>query len=892
MNSQLIIGSVLYLALLFAIAYFAEYRGRKKNNTTSNAWVYALSMAVYCTGWTYYGSVGRLATKGIEFLTIYLGPTLMCTLFVPVLLKIIRICKTQHINSLADFISTRYGKNFSLGIIVTICCVLGTVPYIALQLKAIGNSFRIVSETNNMADHTLLIAAVLTVFIILFGTRTVDTSEKHTGLINAIAFESVIKLVAFISVGLFVTYHLFDGFGDLMRQAAARADLRHLFVLSPNTSYTSWVSTILLSMVAVILLPRQFQVSVVENTDERHLKKAIWLFPLYLFIINIFVIPIGLGGILTLGNTTDADTYVLSLPLHFNHPALGLFVYIGGFSAASGMVIVETIALATMVSNHLVLPGLFSLSAFKTKEERSLRRTVLYSRRLSIILMVAMAYFYNKFIAGSFSLVSIGLVSMAAVAQLAPAMIGALYWRRASRKAAVAGIVSGFLIWAYTLVLPSFVNSGLLKADVLSEGPLGISWLKPDALFGLDQFDLITHSLFWSLLVNTTLFVVISVYTKLQATEIYQAEVFIDVLKFENSTDRSSVWKGTAYLPDLTALLENFLGRERTANLLRSYAQRHRISLDQQKADPRIVSFAEKILSGVIGSSSARIMVSSVTKEEEISIDEVLSIVRESQQVLELNKELRKKSAELTRASDMLKQANEQLTTIDQLKDEFLYTVTHELRTPLTSIRALAEILYDNPDMDEEQRQHYLDGVIRETERLTHLITQVLNLERYESGRQSLHVSSVNLGKLLQDAVSGLQPLAAEKGTRIFLRSSDTMLLVRCDGDLISQVVYNLLSNAIKFCPQEGGEVHIATMVSYDEVEVRVKDNGKGIPPELHELVFDKFFQARNQTLRKPEGSGLGLAISRRIVEMHNGRISVESTPGKGACFVFVLPFG
>lgn len=371
--------------------------------------------------------------------------------------------------------------------------------------------------------------------------------------------------------------------------------------------------------------------------------------------------------------------------------------------------------------------------------------------------------------------------------------------------------------------------------------------------------------------------------------ETYQSEIFIDIFK-HSANEQNVIWKGTASLPELKNLLANFLGEERADKAVKGFAIRNKISLEEKKADPRIVAYAERLLSGVIGSASARIMVSSITKEEELSIEEVIRILRESQHIMELNKELRKKSAELTLATEQLTEMNEQLRGMDELKDEFLYTVTHELRTPLTSIRALSEIVHDNPDMSDEQKQHYLSTVVRETERLSHLITQVLNLERYESGRQRLNLNPVELNVLVKEVLEAFDHQLTSRKIELHLNLPDSMLLVRCDRDLVRQVLVNLISNALKFVPDDTGKIDVNVRMDDSEVFIMVADNGKGIERELHELIFDKFFQARNQTIKKPEGSGLGLAISRKIVEMHGGKIWVESEPGKGSRFIFTLP--
>lgn len=898
-NIIAILCALLYLGLLFGVAYYAEYRLKGGRSIINNGYVYALSLTVYCTAWTYYGSVGQASAKGVDFLTVYIGPTIMAALFWPLMRKIIRICKTQRINSIADLISIRYGKNFSLAVVVTILCMVGIIPYIALQLKAISGSIEVLTATieegnglgNIFSDNAFYISAVLAFFIILFGTRSIDASEKHEGLVAAIAFESVVKLFAFLAVGLFVTYGLFNGLEDIFSKAAANENLKKLFQFSKDTSYTNWAGLILLSMLAIVFLPRQFQITVVENVKENHLKKAIWLFPLYLLLINFFVLPIAFGGTLQLGNTgISADKYVLALPMMNGANILGFFTFIGGFSAATSMIIVETIAISTMMSNNIAAPVLLATQKFKPRRDGQLTRSILHIRRLSIVLIIALAYLYDKLVAQHFSLVSIGMISFVAVAQFAPAVIGGIYWKNASQKGAMAAISIGFVTWFFTAVIPSMASSGIIDMSVVEHGLFGIGWLKPLSLFGMQGMDSIVHSFFWSMLLNITAFVMVSLNSKKTEQEMYQAEIFVDIFRYSSVIENNVVWKGTAYLPDLSSLLASFLGHERTEKMLLTYARRHNIPVEQPEADPRLVTFAEKILAGVIGSASAHIMVSSVTKAEKLKIDEVIHILRESQQIIGLNKELKKKSAELQKATQQLTRANEQLKEMDTMKDEFLYTVTHELRTPITSIRAMSEIVHDNTDMPEAQRQSFLGNVIKETERLSHLITQVLNLERYESGRQQLNLDPVLLNNLIKDSIHSVQALADEKHITIEEQIPDSMFVIRCDAALMQQVLNNLLSNAIKFVEAETGKIKIALHSSEDELQVCVEDNGQGIRPELRELVFDKFFQAKNQTLKKPQGSGLGLAICKKIIDMHQGRIWVEGDEGKGSRFIFTLP--
>lgn len=893
---SVILASLGYLLLLFAVAYFAEFKQRKGKSIVANPYVYALSLAVYCTAWTFYGSVGRAITNGLDFLYIYIGPTLMAPLFLVVLRKIIRISKTYRITSIADFISTRYGKNISLGIIVTILCVVGIIPYISIQLKAISISLEILSAGKSgiilpaeywWTDSTLYIAIGLAAFVILFGTRSVDATEKHEGLVAAVAFESIIKLAAFLAIGLFVTYGLFDGYISIFNQAQTIPALQQMFTLNGEGSYMQVTSVLLLSMSAILFLPRQFQVAVVENIHEKHLKKATWLFPIYLFLINFFVVAIALGGYILLNDDRSADTYVISIPLFANQPLLAMFVYIGGFSAASSMIIVETIALSTMISNHIVLPAFLSIERVQENLDKGIRTFIQNSRRISIVLIMFMALLFDKWVAEKYSLVSIGLVSFAAVAQFAPAMLAALYWKKASKNAAVAAIIIGFVVWFYTMVVPSMVGAGMIDETILNEGLYSIQILRPQSLFGLEGWDIIAHGFFWSIFFNTVTLLAVSFIFPPQSRELYQAELFVDIDRMEiRGEEVSVIWKETAQVEALQQLVATFIGAERTSSMFESYATRRNLSLSG-KADPALVGLTERLLAGAIGSAAARIMVRSVAKEKEPSIEEVLRVLQESQQIKEMNKELRKKSLELTKATEQLTKANQQLKQLDELKDEFLYTVTHELRTPLTSIRALSEIVFDNPDLPEEDRLRYLEAVIRETERLSHLITQVLSLEKYENGMQHLEVRPVDIAQLLHDNLASIQALISKEQLEVKVNIASLLPTIHADPDLLSQVFYNLISNAIKHARSS---IQISAQFSDGQFYIEVTDDGKGIPIDIQDLIFDKFFQAKNQTLQKPQGSGLGLAICKKIVELHRGKIQVESALGRGATFKVYLP--
>lgn len=620
-----------YLGVLFAVAWHGDKAAARGRSIIANPYVYSLSLAVYATAWTFYGSVGRASESGIGFLPVYLGPTVMITAWWLVLRKIIRIAKDNHITSLADFISSRYGKSSGLAGLVTTIAVLGVTPYISLQLKAISQSFNVLVRYPDIVggsldpspfwtDTAFYIAMILAAFTIVFGTRHIDAAERHEGMVAAIAFESLVKLFAFLCVGVFVTYGMYDGFGDIFQKAAALPEVRGTFTIGNERVdvYHGWASLFsvaFISMVAIIFLPRQFQVAVVENVDEAHLNKAIWLLPLYLFLFNIFVLPVAFAGMLLFsGQGVNADTYVLLVPLSERERWLALLVFLGGVSAATGMVIVETIALSTMVCNDLVMPALLRIKRLKLTERENLSGLLLGIRRVTIVVGMMLGYAYFRLAGEAYALVSIGLISFAAVAQFAPAVLGGIYWKGATRAGALAGLGAGFLTWFYTLLLPAFVRSGWLPATLINDGPFGVALLRPLQLFGLEGLDEISHAMVWSMLANIGAYIGVSVMSGQSALEQTQAALFVDVFKHERGAPER-VWRTRGSLPELHTLLTRFLGPERAVETFKTYARQ--IGRDWPRvADAELVSMSEARLAGVIGAASARAMIASVIEKE------------------------------------------------------------------------------------------------------------------------------------------------------------------------------------------------------------------------------------------------------------------------------------
>ncbi|WP_416445315.1 ATP-binding protein [Leeuwenhoekiella sp. A16] len=892
-NYLLFIIIVCYLAILFLIAFLAEKNAKSK--WVNNPYVYTLSLAVYCSAWTYYGSIGNAANSGISFLPIYLGPVIACPLWIIIMRKILQISKQHKISSIADFISLRYGNNRFLGALTTVICLLGTVPYISLQLKAISETFEIIVGTPAATpnrffdDSTFYIAVLLAIFAAFFGTQKSDATEKHRGIVTTVAFEFILKLIFFLTIGIYVTYYLFDGTQDIYDKISVQPDFTSLATLNGLEGGFNWLFTILLSFMAIFLLPRQFQMAVVENNREKHLKHAIWLFPLYLLLFNIFVIFVAWGGTLTFGDTTKSEYFTLLLPLQNNDTFLALLVFLGGFSAVISMVVVSTLALSTMVSNNLIIPYGYLEKFIQSHPEKN-SSYIKNIRRISIFLIIIAAYIFYVNFSIELSLYSIGLISFVIISQLAPSFFIGMFWNRGSARASTIGMITGFLITTYTLILPFTLDSFAGSRDWVDKGFFNINMLRPYALFGIDFLSPPAHAFFWSLICNTLCYLFFSIIVKGNYRERNYAEMFVDNKNYFSLQDNVLVWKGEAYVADIKNVLIRFLGEERTQRALNLFFLKYKLPQNTQLADARLINFSEKLLTGSIGSASSKILIDSVIKEEEITLPEVLKILEESKEAISKNKILSEKSEELTSLTSQLKKANEELILKDRQKDEFLDTVAHELKTPLTGIRAATELLQDESEMPAEVKDVFLNNIIQDTDRLSRLINNILDFEKLSTDRQRVVMSKNNIKITIDKAIQSIQHIASIKNIAIRLKNQQTIVLLY-NEDRILQVLTNLLSNALKYCDSETGIIAIDYKRLAGYLRVRVKDNGKGIPDEDIDYIFNKFYQSQDQNIIKPQGSGLGLAISKQIIEKHNGSIWAEKTYKTGACIVFKLPF-
>ena len=693
-------------------------------------------------------------------------------------------------------------------------------------------------------------------------------------------------------VGIVIVFGVFGGLEEIYGRAAAQPELQRLFVIEDADGFSRWFWMLLISTLAFLFLPRQFQVAVLENTREDHLRKAMWLFPLYLLLINLFVMPIALAGRLTfpLGEV-NADTYMLAIPLWAKREGLALLSFLGGISAATSMIIVSTIALSLMISHNVLAPFVLGHVRLKKFLGPYFARILVTSRRVNVVIILLMAYAYYRGVSTTYSLVSIGLISFAAVAQFAPAILGGLYWKEGSKRGAVAGILGGFLVWGYTLVLPTLASKGSMLELVMQDGLFGLQWLNPHGLLGLSSLPPLAHGVFWSLLVNVGLYVGVSMYATRSTQERNQAEIFVDIFRYAGARDTPIGWKGKASVDEIRLLLANFLGRERANQALVHFAHRYRRDWETDPvADAPLVNYAEKLLASAMGTASARVLMRTTLKEEEVSIEEVYDILREAQQLFSVNKELRKKQVELSRATEALQEANNQLKRLSEQKDDFISTVTHEMRTPLTAIRAMVEIVADTPDLQAEERDNFLATIIKETDRMNRLISQVLDLEKLDSGKMSFSLAPVQLHSVFDEVTASMDQLLKEKQVDFSTQVPEQLPALEADHDRLQQVLINLLANAVAAVETKGGKIVFRAEAVGDSMLISVVDNGKGIASEIQPLIFDKFYQAENQTVRKPKGSGLGLAICRRIVDGHGGRIWFDSEPGKGSTFWVQMP--
>jgi Na+/proline symporter/signal transduction histidine kinase/CheY-like chemotaxis protein len=631
-----------YIGFLFLVASYGDRLSPTQRGHAS-ALIYPLSLAIYCTSWTFFGSVGFATRTSVDFLAIYIGPILMIALCTPLLRRVIQLAKSQNITSIADFIAARYGKSQAVAATVALIAIIGSVPYIALQLKAVASSLETIlsedqafSKIPIIGDIALMVTLAMAAFAVLFGTRQADATEHQHGLMLAVATESIVKLVAFIAAGAFVTFWMFTPV-ELIERAMKTPEAVRAINYMPSIG--NFLTMVLLSFCAIMLLPRQFHVSVVESSSDAEVGRARWLFPLYLVAINLFVIPIALAGLVTFPfGAVNSDMYVLALPMEGNSELLSVGVFVGGLSAATAMVIVECVALSIMVSNDIIMPLVLKRSPESRAGQKDFGDFLLRARRFAIFAIMVMAYFYYRAL-GNTQLAAIGLLSFAAIAQLAPAFFGGLFWRRATARGAMGGMLVGIAVWIYTLFLPSFLDGNTAGLLLLQHGPFGIESLRPQALFGADLSPLL-HGVLWSLSLNLLTYVALSLVRQPSSIERLQADLFVpNALAPIKPTFRR--WRSTVTVQDIQSTVAQYLGPDRARHSFEAFAAARNIALEPSApADFELLQHAEHLIASSIGAASSRLVMSLLLRKRTVSAKAALKLLDDSHAALHFNREI------------------------------------------------------------------------------------------------------------------------------------------------------------------------------------------------------------------------------------------------------------
>lgn len=900
-----IIFMLAYFGLLYFLALWVEGRSELSLKIAGSPVVYALSLAVFATSWTYYGSVGKTVTSGMIFSTVYIGPTLAIILWWQIMRRMVRIKDKYHVTSIADFISARYDRSTSLAALASCAALIGTTPYIALQIKSVVATFNTIAgdpgpTTSWVRDQVGILAVLLmTGFTIAIGVRKLDPTERHQGMVTVVALESVIKLAAFLSCGIFITYMVYDGFADIFTKAerlGPQLDTILSLAGSEKSPYSTWATYLVLSMSAIIFLPRQFHMAVIENSNEKHIGTAMWLLPLYLLLISVFVIPIALEGLLSGFPAASADTFVLLLPMRHDNPWLAMFVYIGGVSAAMSMVMISSMTLSTMLTNHILLPIIRAVPSLSF-----LRLHLLRLRWLGVALVIAVGYWFEATVGDAFMLVNMGMIAFAAALQFAPCILGGLFWEKANKTGARLGLAAGIATWLYTLVVPAFAQSGWAFESLTAHGPFGLELLKPEALFGMASMDPLGQSVFWSMLANISLFVLGSRLSATSESDAALAKAFVNALDSKTGLV-GSTHEANIDLSSKTRAIVGTLAKYMNASeaeaiykgcvLRTGLSDKETVTLSDL-AD--LLGEVENVLAGTVGAAEAHAAIQTAEIYTDRERERLSAMYAEILADLKLTPgELKRRidyhreresllSIQAEALEDRVQKRTMELEEANAELEAFANILTLGLRGPLKDINRFGQAVAKHALALGGETGENLEKLRQASRDMDARIDDILVLARL--GRMKVARETVDLGEMLLDAVMVIREGAPD--TRVEIEIGPD-LKTKADPRLAMLLIANLVGNAWKFCA--GSE---SPKITFGKEELNgktwfvMRDNGAGFDVREADRLFQPFSRLHGRDEFK--GSGIGLTIVDRIIRKHNGEIHAEGEVGKGATFRFTL---
>lgn len=877
-----------YFIALFCIAVFVERKYEQGKNFTNNAFVYVLALAVYATAWTFYGNVGLATSSSFAFLGIYTGPTLLMLFASPLIKKMVKIRNEYGVASISGFLSARYGRSYSVGAIAALIALIGITPYFALQFKAIFLSFSFMVSGGTQYDSNLIrlvMVGMTILFTLVFGFRKLEQTERHPGMVIVVAVQSVIKLAAFLAAGIFTVYYLFDGFGDIFAQVKNNGPLLES-VIANRPSFSLFMAYTLLGVFAFLLLPRDFHLAVVENSDEKHARSFAWGMPIYSFLITLFVFPIAMAGILKGYDIASADIFILFVTALSKNAWLAVLVFMGGISAAFSMIMVETVAITTMAANNLALPIID-----KIRSLGFLRKHLLPLRWGIAVGILLMGYVFEQLTGSSYVLVKIGIISFVAVLQFAPAVIGGLYWEKGNKIGAIMGLTGGLVVWFYTSLVPALVRSGWLPGSLLADGPLGIGALRPENLFGISNIDPLAITIIFTGLVNVGLYVIGSIAFKQGEEEKRNAYNIVNIIRggrhpvpdIQQKEYIDLEGKRRAIMSVFGKYMDNDQAGEQADECIKKAGLEGK-KLISINALIDLENAVEGALSGFIGSPAAR---SALEKESLFSPEEAA----------QLSNIYTKMAADIKITPEEFAQKIAEQKMLAQSKNNFMAIASHEMRTPLTVIRGDAELLLESikPTPENTETIKFLSAIKRNSIRLLDILRDFIDAMHLEESAVELKKEWFDVVPLVKETVADLAHIAEEKKLRLTVEEPTSEIpFVFADMDKARQVIVNLVGNAIHYT--ERGSVTVS-IEAVDEpngkfVKMKVADTGVGIPKDNQAMLFQKFSTVQKTFLRTKEyGSGLGLYIAKIFTEAMGGTVRLErSVPNEGSVFSMYLP--